>query len=135
MPMYANIYKQAMKDRAPELYRSLKASGRLEREAERAEDEVLQQIQDAYLDNRAKGNDLPFMEKLQFLNNVRKTAEEIALAQITEFPQDDPPEPPDDAQEPKRKPFGPRYLEMLRERRQEGRLPQKRRRKPEGGST
>ncbi len=88
---YQSIVEQALKDRAPSLFRDLKRRGELDGYVVDLADQislaVLDQIAAARREQRM--DDLPPMELVQGRNNAQAQAEEGVLAVFLEFPGDD----------------------------------------------
>lgn len=87
---YKAIFLDALRDKRPDLYDSLIESGDLDKMAEMADRAALSQIEEAVEAARRKYQDGPFMELLQEMKMAQLTAEEVAIAQITDFPQETP---------------------------------------------
>lgn len=86
MPTYAQIYKTAMKERAPRLFQYLKSRNLLEKQAEVVEEEIGREVEEAILNERRRLVGQPYMETVRRLDTARRVAEEMAISYMTQFP-------------------------------------------------
>jgi hypothetical protein len=83
--MFAEMWIQVVKDKAPAMYRELVAAGTLEEEAERVEEEAEAQVVEAMMRASNENDHLPYMERVQAINAAKAQARERAIAQIEDL--------------------------------------------------
>jgi hypothetical protein len=82
---------RAMRALAPEYLRRLEAAGELEAVlAERAE--LMVEVEDTLADQALNDEPqhLPYLERVGWINNAMSRAAEVAIAEATEFPSEEP---------------------------------------------
>lgn len=84
---YETIYRQAMQDRAPKMMAELKQAGILDRHVRELGETALRNIV-TLGDKMRQEQKIPddFMERVRTLNQIHRTAEEIVIAEMVEFP-------------------------------------------------
>jgi hypothetical protein len=93
---YAEIYLQAMKYKAPNMYRELKASGKLMEVANEVGEECAAQVEAAVFGRQSQLQDpTDYLKTVQQFTQAHREAEEVAIAQMCEFPEEPPEETPD----------------------------------------
>ena len=91
-PNLESMIARAMQDRAPKMFHSLQVSGELSKviaeradQAEETYEEMYDQAKDKVLTSK-----MDYLESVQALTMAHREAEEIALAQATEFESEEP---------------------------------------------
>ena len=84
------LVRKALEARAPAYYRKLKMAGQLDAVlAERAD--LMEQTYETIAEQAMSVDEsLPYLERVGSLNNALSRAAEVAIAQATEFPSEEP---------------------------------------------
>lgn len=85
MSNYREMVRLALRDQNPQLYREMEKSGQLSPWVVQYAEEMAQQVTDLSMQDHAKANNLPHLQRLAMFTQQQNQAQELVFSEMLQF--------------------------------------------------